>query len=265
MKRLLFPLLMISPLLFIQCGDDEPGEEEVDHLAPLVGSWMMTSITNSGCTNADENGTFDANNSYSILVTITADGTYTVTQCGVVDETGTVSDVTADSFLFCETGVTDCTPDTYVLSGNTITVTTTDDESPGCTVALTLTKDLNPADILAPLVGTWSLTAISASSCDNPDDNGSDECTADCPTLTISADCTYSFVFPDDMGGSETETGSVIATSSHILICENNADQECEFDDDALTYVIDGSALTVTATDDSDFPGCTVVYSLEKQ
>ncbi|MCR9251856.1 MAG: hypothetical protein NXI20_15630 [bacterium] len=264
MKRFPILFLMIPVVFFFSCSDDSSSDEEEDFLAPLVGTWMITTQTNSGCTMSDYNGTLDWNNSSSLLITITSDGSYTVSVCGTVDETGTISDVTETELTLCESGDNDCTPDSYVLSGNTLTVTTSDDEEfPGCTINYTLAKDTDPADLLEPFVGQWTLTSITASSCDDSSQEGTEECT-ECPVLTIAANCSYSFVFPDDGNGSDTETGYIVVSSTTILLCEDDSDEDCEFEDDGLMYTLSGTTLSVVSDDDNDLPGCSVSYNLVK-
>jgi len=142
MKNLLTMLLGVSLLFFVSCGDDDE-----DFLAPMVGTWDTFSIVTSGCTVVDENGTstcVDDKNLPVACVTITikSDGTYTLidnledpaeTQSGMVT-------VTATMITICETGIDDCEPDLYVLTGDTFSVTFTDEDSSGCLFAATFTK-----------------------------------------------------------------------------------------------------------------------------
>jgi hypothetical protein len=48
--------------------------------------------------------------------------------------------VTATQVTFCETGATDCSPNNYSLAGSSLTVTFTEEDSPGCLFSTTFTK-----------------------------------------------------------------------------------------------------------------------------
>ncbi len=256
-KNILFFIVCIPIVFFISCGEDE-GVEEEDFLTPIVGDWMLTSQTNTGCTNSQFNGTLDVNNSSSILISIAADGSYTMTQCTETIETGTIDEITANSITICETGETNCEADEYSVSGNTLTIMGSDDgDFAGCTIAYTLTKNLDPADLLEPYVGTWTLASITVSGCD---DAGTETCPENCPTLTITDDCAFQFVSE----GTVEDTGYIVVSDGMALICSDDEDESCEFEDDAVPVTVSATELSVTVDDDNEFPGCDVTYSFTK-
>ena len=122
-------------MFFLSCSDDEK-----DFLTPLVGTWETSLITTSGCTDPDENGTLTCQGGPCLSVTINSNGTYTLqNNIDQTSEAGTVT-VTATSITICETGDTGCEADPYSLVGNTLTLTFTEDDSPGCLFTIVFTK-----------------------------------------------------------------------------------------------------------------------------
>lgn len=245
----------------MNCGDEN--ESDADYLAALVGEWMVTTMTFSGCPEAEMNGTFDANHSASYHITINSNGTFSmVGECGNETQTGTITDVSATAMTLCETGEVDCTPDNYALVGDVLTINT---EDSGCQQVIVLARNMNPADFLTPLVGSWVFKSQTKSNCsDGGASNGSETCTTDCPVLTISSDCSYTFA----ESGSTTQSGSVIVSSTNIVICPST-EGDCGMGPNADTYSINGTTLTVSGrdTDENSNPAvtCDVTYELEKQ
>lgn len=137
MTKLSTLFLGICILLFLGCSKDDE-----DFLTPLVGSWETYSIVSSGCNDPDENGTFTCSGGPCIAVTINSNSTY-ILQFNLDNppftETGTVT-VTASTITLCETGATDCSAESYTLSGDTFVISFTDDDSPGCTFSATFTR-----------------------------------------------------------------------------------------------------------------------------
>jgi hypothetical protein len=139
MTKLSTLFLGICILLFLGCSDDEE-----DFLTPLVGSWETYAMTLSGCTDPGDNGSFICEEGPGFLpclaVTINSNSTYNL-QFNLDDppstETGTAT-VTANTITFCETGSTDCDPLSYVLTGDALTITFTEDD--GCLYTLVFTK-----------------------------------------------------------------------------------------------------------------------------
>lgn len=135
MTKLSTLFLGLFLILFLGCSNDEE-----DFLTPLVGTWETALITTSGCSNPNDNGTLTCTGGPCIEVTINSNGTYTL-QDNIEQnsEAGTVT-VTATTITLCETGATDCEAETYSLSGDKLTFTFTEDDSPGCLITIVFTK-----------------------------------------------------------------------------------------------------------------------------
>ena len=137
MTKLTTLTLGLCLILFIGCNKNEE-----DFLTPLVGTWETFVIASTGCDNPDDNGTLTCTGGPCFEVSINSNGTYILqdnTDLPIYTETGTVT-VTASSITLCETGATDCSPETYTLSGDTLVIIFTDDDSPGCTFTATFSK-----------------------------------------------------------------------------------------------------------------------------
>ena len=137
MTKLTTLTLGLCLILFIGCNKDEE-----NFLTPLVGTWQTFVITSTGCTDPADNGTLTCTGAPCFEVSINSNGTYILqdnTDLPAYTETGTVT-VTASSITLCETGATDCSPETYTLSGDTLVIIFTDDDSPGCTFTATFSK-----------------------------------------------------------------------------------------------------------------------------
>ncbi|WP_420318451.1 hypothetical protein [Ekhidna sp.] len=116
-------------------------------------------------------------------------------------------------------------------------------------------------DFITPFVGTWQANSLTATGCNNSEDNGTFTCDPEpyCLQITIESDGSYTLM---EAGSQTTETGSISATATRLNICENGSD--C---DDAQ-YSFNGSnSFTVIITDDadSDTPGCTNTLTFTKQ
>ena len=86
----------------------------------LAGTWRLTGYSHNGAP-------LDVTN-FSFVVTLRSDGTYEMREndpSGAVTETGVWS-ATGNQLTVTETGEQPDAPDTYVLSGNTLTVTAVD-------------------------------------------------------------------------------------------------------------------------------------------
>lgn len=121
------------------------GSEEEEFLTPLVGTWESSTVTAANCTDPDENGTTTCSNTYCIRVTINSDGTYTLNN-NLDDppstESGNIT-ATSSTISMCESGNSNCgdaDTNTYSLSGGKLSVTFTDDDSPGCNFTATFDK-----------------------------------------------------------------------------------------------------------------------------
>ena len=135
MTKLSTLFLGLFLILFLGCSNDEE-----DFLTPLVGSWETFVITSTGCVDPDENVTLTCSGGPCIEVTINSNGTYTLQDnIEQTSEAGTVT-VTASTITLCETGATDCEAETYSLSGDKLTLTFTEDDSPGCLFTIVFTK-----------------------------------------------------------------------------------------------------------------------------
>ncbi len=122
-------------MLFLGCSNDDE-----DFLTPLVGTWESSLITTSGCTDPADNGTLTCTGGPCFVVNINSNSTYTLqNNVEQTSEAGTVT-VTATTINLCETGATHCEAETYSLSGDTLTITFTEDDSPGCLFTIVLTK-----------------------------------------------------------------------------------------------------------------------------
>jgi hypothetical protein len=135
MTKLSTVFLGLCVLLFLGCSDDEE-----DFLTPLVGTWETSEMVTSGCTDPDENGSLTCTGGPCLSVTINSNSTYTLeNNIDQSSEAGTVT-ITATTINLCETGSTDCEAETYSLSGDKLTITFTEDDSPGCLFTIVFTK-----------------------------------------------------------------------------------------------------------------------------
>lgn len=140
MKKILAVVLTLSTVTFFNCGGDDE-----DFLTPLVGAWDVFSISITGCDDESSNGTQTCEDADMAAIpcttiTIDSDGTYTlVDNTNGGSESGDVT-VTASKITLCATGDPNCTGDDYTLSGNALTVSFTEDDSPGCLFEAKATK-----------------------------------------------------------------------------------------------------------------------------
>ena len=129
---------LFAIVFLVNCGSDD----EVNALDALVGTWRSTSIASSGCTDTSQNGTIECT-PYCIEIIINSNGTYSITNNlddPTSKESGSAS-ATATAIKLCETGDNNCVDDNpYTLSGSTLVVSFTDEESPGCTFSATFNK-----------------------------------------------------------------------------------------------------------------------------
>ena len=135
MTKLTTLFLGLFIILFFGCSNDEE-----DFLTPLVGTWETSEISTSGCTDPNDNETLTCTGLPCMVVSINSNGTYTFqNNLEQTSEAGTVT-VTASTINLCETGATDCEAETYSLSGDKLTITFTEDDSPGCLFTIVFTK-----------------------------------------------------------------------------------------------------------------------------
>ena len=99
-------------------------------------------------------------------------------------------------------------------------------------------KDEDPVN---PIVGTWKVSGVSFTGCDDPADNASEDvpCTAsDCQKWILKADGSITIEITDT-GDLTTETATYTVADGKITICDGT---DCET---PLTYTIVGSTLTI--------------------
>lgn len=159
MKNFTSILLLCLCVFLVSCGDDDSSIDDVDTeeldpvlLAPLVGNWTATSVTTTGCTDANSNGVNTCGDLlFCLFIQISDEGIY-----GISDNTdpelseftgGIIKSLTASSFLLCEPAILggdeDCSSTiTYSFTNaTTLEISFTDEEAPGCTFSATFTKD----------------------------------------------------------------------------------------------------------------------------
>lgn len=137
MKKTLLLLLVSSSLFLVNCNDDDD-----DFLGPLVGDWEAFTISTTGCTDQQQNGTLTCTGLPCFELTINSNGTYSFqdnTEDPVETETGTV-EVSETTFTACPTGESGCEPDSYTLVGDVFTVMFEEDDSPGCTFTVAFNR-----------------------------------------------------------------------------------------------------------------------------
>ena len=162
-------LMLISALgliTFSSCKKDDKVINEIpddintvtnaleENKAKMIGTWNITEIVNMGCNDPADNETqtFGCDTVGGLEVCITATFTFvndgTCTFLGSTTEDGTILGeieegegtweiIDSSQMTLCLEG--DCTNETYELSGNSLTTTSTDPEF-GCTSTMTATK-----------------------------------------------------------------------------------------------------------------------------
>ncbi|MEP1032114.1 hypothetical protein [Ekhidna sp.] len=128
------------------------------------------------------------------------------------------------------------------------------------TTFINCSSDDGASSPLEALVGTWISTSIVFSDCLDSEENGILTCDPFCISVTINSDGTYSLTEVDDAGGQQSETGTVTATSTTILLCEST-EPNCT---DPDSYTLTNSVLIVTEAED-DISGCQSVITFNKQ
>ena len=147
---------VLGLMTFSSCKKNDtvtPNNVIEENKAKLIGTWNVTKIVDTGCTDSDDNETqtFGCETEDGVetcttaTLTFAADGTYTflgsVTENGIVlgteEGTGTWEIIDATQMTLCLEG--DCTNETYMLTDNSFTTTGTDTEF-GCTSTMTATK-----------------------------------------------------------------------------------------------------------------------------
>lgn len=159
MKKITYLLLIGLCTFLVSCGEDDSSNldadvDEIDSelLMPLIGNWTATSVTATGCSNSDDNGENTCGDlTFCLFLQITDEGLY-----GLADNTdpelgeitnGIIKSLTSTTLLLCQPGLfgeeEECTNTiTYsVTNSNSLSITYTDDDKPGCTFRATLTKD----------------------------------------------------------------------------------------------------------------------------
>jgi len=162
-------LMLISALgliTFSSCKKDDKVINEIpddintvtnaveENKAKMIGTWNITEIVDMGCNDPADNETqtFGCDTVGGLEVCITATFTFvndgTCTFLGSTTEDGTILGeieegegtweiIDSSQMTLCLEG--DCTNETYELSGNSLTTTSTDPEF-GCTSTMTATK-----------------------------------------------------------------------------------------------------------------------------
>ena len=151
--------IALGLMTYSSCNKDDsaPVTNNVieENKAKLVGTWNVTEIVDMDCNDPADNETLtfgcETVDGVEICTTVTltlaADGIYTfsgsTTENGtIVGETeegeGTWEIINATQMTLCLEG-SDCTNETYVLTDNNLTTTSTDTEF-GCTTTITATK-----------------------------------------------------------------------------------------------------------------------------
>ena len=119
-------------------------------------------------------------------------------------------------------------------------------------------------DFLAALVGTWQADVITATGCNDSEENGQITCDPYCLRIEINSNGTYTLSqvnFETQM--TESESGAITVTSNQITLCRTGAN--CS-DEDPGTYVkTSDTSLTITFTDNDDSPGCQFSTVFTKQ
>lgn len=137
--KIYFLLLLTTPLFLINCGSDDG---DADYISQFVGTWQSSSVVSTGCTNSEDNGTLTCT-PFCYQAVFTAQGTYSLidgTSGQGINESGTFK-ATGTTLTLCEDGTCDDDPATYEFTNdNTVVVTFTDDDSPGCQFAATFNK-----------------------------------------------------------------------------------------------------------------------------
>ena len=118
--------------------------------------------------------------------------------------------------------------------------------------------------------GTWVVTSLSSTSCDDPEENQSSSAfsTTACTATSID-ECLYiSYTFTETtlatvtsfafqgMVSTETDSGTYTTDGDQITICDAG-------DCDTATYTIDGDTMTITGTDPDD--GCVTRITAVRQ
>ena len=140
MKSILKSVVVIFSIILLtaSCNDDK----ESSPSNPIVGTWVLETITMSGCDDDDENGSYSLGCTATTCskVTTTKDGKFsTSTTLGgvTVNDNGTYS-VTGNSLAICVDNGTDCSTTEFLLSSNNnnLTMKETDDETGCLTIAV---------------------------------------------------------------------------------------------------------------------------------
>lgn len=135
MKSILTSIAVIFSVVVLtsSCNDDK----ESSPSNPIVGTWVLETITMSGCDDDDENGNFSLGCTATTCskVTTTKDGKFSssTTLGGItVNDNGTYA-VSGNSLEICVDNGTDCSTTQFQLSNsnNNLTMKETDEET-GC-------------------------------------------------------------------------------------------------------------------------------------
>ena len=140
-------------ITFSSCKKDDTVNVIEENKTKLVGTWNATELVDMDCNNPADNETqtfgcetesgvetctkvtltFAADGTYAFLGSVTEEGTVVGTEEG----TGTWKIIDTTQMTLCLEG--DCTNETYLLTNNSFTTTSTDTEF-GCTTTVTATK-----------------------------------------------------------------------------------------------------------------------------
>lgn len=127
----LIRFLSIAAIAFIiglsACKDDDP-------VNPLIGTWIFTSETTTGCSDPDFNGSETCSTNCDEIV---------ITATTITDDTGSINyKLDGNKIVISESlgGITITITNTYSVSGNQLTITDENDSVFGCKTVTVLTK-----------------------------------------------------------------------------------------------------------------------------
>lgn len=154
-------LFALVAMTFFSCDNEDIVEANT---TKMIGDWIPTSVTATGCTDSSDNGTLSFDNNGEICVTeflieicvtamytYRADGTYSssfvTTTAGLETsndtDSGTWTILDATRMEICSNNPTDpnepCTVGTYTIVGNTLTFSG-EDPSSGCNLSIVANK-----------------------------------------------------------------------------------------------------------------------------
>lgn len=111
-------LLFIAVMVISSCDDDKDSSPS----NPIVGTWVMESLTLSDCDDEEDNGIYDVNCTATTCskVKTTKDGkfTSTITIQGITETDHGTYEIVGDEIEICGDGGTDCDTSGFELTDN---------------------------------------------------------------------------------------------------------------------------------------------------